>query len=374
MYGPAASTKSMKVRPAVFEDYPRIVALQAGYGLEYKAFDDWKRLWAENPAYIAHEHDLPIGWVLERDDKYIAGYLGNIPLFYELQNETILASVAHSWVVDSQYRSYALLLLEEYFSQAKVQLFLNATVGPAASDSFGIFQSLPVPAGKWDHSSFWISNYSGFLKGWLALKGKRLAKPLVYAISAGLFLKGTFFGRAFRNTASNIQLRSCKQFDEEFDVFWEKLRRVSPAVLRGVRSREVLNWHFHDALRDDKLWIVTAGNPDIATYAIFLRHDNPKYGLKRLRLIDFQSLDGSANLLLPMLSWALKRCKRESIHMLECIGFRPDKQDLIAKVAPYERKLPSWLYFYRAAGKGLAQRLSNSQLWDPSQFDGDASL
>ena len=63
------------------------------------------------------------------------------------------------------------MLLQRYFSQKVVDLFLNATVGPLASDSFAVFHSLPAPAGAWNRSAFWVTNYQGFVEGWLANEG-----------------------------------------------------------------------------------------------------------------------------------------------------------------------------------------------------------
>ena len=51
--------------------------------------------------------------------------------------------------------------------------------------------------------------------------------------------------------------------------------------------------------------------------------------------------------LAPMLQCALDRCRLEDIHMLEAIGFRADKWDVLSQFNPYKRKLPCWLYFYR---------------------------
>lgn len=365
---------SLSVREAAFEDYPQIVTLESRYGLEVKSFEQWKHLWSNNPAYKGHESELPIGWVLEGGNKQITGYLGNIPLFYEILGRRLLACVAHSWVVDEQYRSYALLLLDEYFSQQKVDLFLNSTVGPNAADSFAVFQSLPVPVGEWNRSLFWITNHHGFLRGWLATKGIRLAKPLTYALSAGPFLKHAF-SRSAIHRHPKINVQPCDEIDERFDVFWDTLRRRDCRVLRAVRNREFLNWHFQYALQNRQAWILAAGEgSEISSYGIFLRQDNAKYGLKRVRFIDFQCLENSTDALLPTLSWALRRCRREGIHMLECIGFRPDKRNVIATARPYNRKLPSWLYFYKTSDKELAQTLSDPLAWDPSQFDGDASL
>jgi hypothetical protein len=362
------------MREASFEDYPQIAALQSKYGLEAKSYEEWKDLWSNNPAYRQYQNNLPIGWVLEGENKTIEAYLGNIPLFYELEGQRLLASVAHAWVAEAQYRSYSLLLLERYFSQKGVDLFLNATVGSLASESFAVFKSLPVPAGAWDRSVFWITNYQGFLARWLAMKAFPCAKALSYALSAGLFVRDTLARRQLHHHGT-VEVQDCTDVNGRFDIFWEALRKMKSHVLMGVRTREALEWHFGHALRQNMAWIATIGEGSgLTAYAIFRRHDNPRFGLRRMRLVDFQTLDGNTTLLVPMLSWAVERCRREGIDMVECIGFRTNKSNVISKIAPYKRKLPSWLYFYKTRDKNLAERLSDPNAWDPSQFDGDASL
>jgi hypothetical protein len=367
-------TRALKVREASFEDYDQIAALQVEYDRPTTSYERWKHLWINNPAYMQLRNALPIGWVLEREDRKIVGYLGNIPLFYELGGQRILASVAHAWVVDARYRAYSLALLDLYFSQKSVELFLNATVGPAGFESFAVFQSLRAPVGDWDRSVFWITNYQGFLAGWLAMKAFPLAKPLSYALAVAPVIKQAFSNRRSSRGCTGPELQMCKDIDSRFDVFWQALRRNNPNVLLGIRTREVLEWHLRYPLRNNQAWLLTAGKETVFAYGIFLRYDNPRAALKRMRLVDYQALDGSTTLLVPMLSWALEKCRNEDIHMLECIGFRPDKRNVITKIAPYERKLPCWLYFYKTRDKSLAERLSDSNVWDPSQFDGDASL
>jgi hypothetical protein len=369
-----SSTRSLTTREASFEDYPQIVALQSKFGLETKCYEEWKHLWVNNRAYRQYQESLPIGWVLEGENKNIVGYLGNIPLFYELEGQRLLALVAHSWVAELAYRSYSLLLLERYFSQRVADLFLNATVGPLAAESFAVFQSSPVPVGAWDQSVFWITNYQGFSADWLAMKAFPLAKPLSYLFSVGLFVKDALTKRQSRQCGT-VEVENCTDVDSRFDTFWEALKKINSRILMGVRTREALEWHYKYPLQQNKAWIATAGKAsDLNAYAIFRRHDNPRYGLRRIRLVDFQTLDGNTALLVPMLSWALERCRHEGIDMLECIGFRTDKNNLIRKIAPYQRKLPSWLYFYKTRNEILAKRLSDPHVWDPSQFDGDASL
>ena len=172
-----------------------------------------------------------------------------------------------------------------------------------------------------------------------------------------------------------MEVDSCTEVDSRFDVFWEALRQMNSQILLAVRTREVLEWHFAYALRNNRAWILTAcKGSDLSAYAIFCRYDNQRFGLKRMRLVDFQSLDGTTFPLVNMLSWALERCRREGIDMLESIGFCARKRKVITEAAPYERKLPSWLYYYKTRDKSLAERLSAPRVWDPSQFDGDASL
>jgi hypothetical protein len=365
---------SLSMREAKFEDYPQIAALEAKYGLEVKSYEEWKHLWSNNLVCREYQEQLPIGWVLEDGDRSIVGSLGNIPLFYELDGRRLVASVAHAWVAEERYRSYSLMLLEQYFSQKLVDIFLNATVGPLASESFAVFQSLAVPAGAWDRSAFWITDYQGFLENYLRMKAVRFARPLSYLLAAGPAIRDIFKKSGSRQHRA-IDLEQCIGIDSRFDRFWDALRKVNSHKLIGLRSREALEWHYQYALRQNKAWIVGARKGfELTAYAIFRRHDNPKLGLRRMRMVDFQTLDGDMRILVPMLSWALERCRSEDIDMMECIGFSADKETAISKAAPYARRLPSWLYFYKAKDKSLAKRLSDPNAWDPSQYDGDASL
>jgi hypothetical protein len=109
-------------------------------------------------------------------------------------------------------------------------------------------------------------------------------------------------------------------------------------------------------------------------YATFERKDKPEAGLKRVLLVDFQSLDGSTTLLLPLLSRALQKCREEGIHVLENIGRWLEKGGAIDTVAPYRRQLSAWAFRYRASDPRLAERLNDRRVWAPSLFDGDASL
>jgi hypothetical protein len=375
---PQASPPSKKrvapnLREASFSDHEQIASLESRYGLVSKGYDEWSHLWLGNPLYQELQKGWPIGWVLEDEQKQIVGSMGNIPLLCEFEGKRILTASGRHWVAEPAYRSASLALLERVVNQSYVDLYQNNTVTAESTAALGVFGCLHVPVGVWDESAFWITNYRGFSESLLVLKKWPLAKALSYPLSTAIFLKDRLSKKSLLER--DVDVKGCANFDERFDGFWEALKRNNPHLLFAVRTREMLEWHYKYALLNGRLWIVTVvDGRQLLAYATFERKDKPRFGLKRLSLIDFQSLDGSTFLLSPVLSWTLKRCQDHGIDVLENVGRWLEQGELIKTAAPYERKLPAWSYFYRASDPKLAERLKDRHAWAPSLFDGDASL
>lgn len=371
---PAKGLTPPQVRNASLDDYRQITELERRHSLETKNEEEWRHLWVSNPVYQQVAKGWPIGWVLQDASPKIVGYIGNIPVSYELEGRRVLAATTRAWAVDSIYRSYSLLLLDYFFSQTNVDLYLTTSLNSEAFAGFQSFDPLPVPIGDWNHSIFWITNYAGFLTSSLKLKEVPFAKPLSYPLSLLPFLKD-HLRRGIRSKGKQVELQFCSTFDERFDSFWNQVRMRRSRVLLATRTREILNWHFRYALLRGEAWILCASKESrLLAYSIFYRQDNTKFGLTRLRLADFQTLESDELLLIPMLSCALQRCRRAGIHMLEIIGVSPEKARAITKLDPYRRDLPSWLAFYKANNTQLAESLKDPKRWDLSCFDGDISL
>jgi hypothetical protein len=365
----------LKVRQASLEDYQQISSLENQYGLKAKGFEEWSHLWVDNPVYQDFRGDWPIGWVLESGEKRILGSIGNIPLSYEFRGKKIVVSTGRNWVVDSRYRSYSVLLLDHYFSQENVDLFLEGGISHEASQAFKEFRTLPVPNGALDESFYWITDYPAFARSALRKKWMSVPKLLSYPLSVALFCKDRVWTEPGRWHSTEVNVEACTHFDERFDGFWERLTTTRSNILMGLRTRRMLEWHFKFALLRKKAWILIISNgPDLISYAIFDRNDNRRLGLKRIILADFQSLDGDYALLLPMLFCALKRCERDGIHILDVRGFCLEKRRLIEQFLPHRRQLPWWLYVYKAKNEALEQSLKSPNVWDPSAFDGDTTL
>ena len=373
----AQSSKPPKLREVRFEDYSQIAALALKYELEGEECAAWMHLWTENPTLREIKDKFPMGWVLEAADGSVAGYLGNIPLSYEFGDKELLAAATRSWVVESAYRAYSLLLLATYYQQTNVDLFLATSVNSQSAVASDVFQNVQVPVGAWDRTLFWITHPQGFSESLFRKRGWRLARPLSYPVAAAISVRDQFRGSRFRSAESEVRVLPCASFDERFEAFWTALRKQKSRILLGVRSRETLEWHFKFPLRDNSAWIYTIeGDGGLAAYAVFLRQDRRQVGLRRVCLADFQCLEQerAPAFFMAMLETAFERCRQESIHMLELIGLTPSLEEIAGRASPHRRQLASWMYFYKARDRVLGERLTSPEVWEPSLFDGDSSL
>jgi len=360
------------VREASFNDYDQIAAVQTRNGLSPRPRRRWTALWQGNPVYEQDRNGWPIGWVLESEPGRIVGCIANVPSAYLWKGRLIRVATQCDWAVDLEYRSFSLLLMQRITSQPNVDLVVTTTVGTAAEPSHAAFQWCRVPAGRWDTAAFWITGYRGFLRSAVAKKRLPLAGLAIYPVSAALACRDGMLRLARRRT-SRLRIEKKAGFDESFDVFWEELKRRKPDVLLAVRTAAALRWHFQGS--GQAAWVVTASSGDgLTAYATFARSDNPEIGLTRLRLIDFQAIGNIEEALEGILTWVIERCRLDGIHMLEDVGCVLEGLGILQAKAPYHRDLASWCYYYRARRGELSDALKDASVWNPTSFDGDASL
>jgi hypothetical protein len=365
------------LREARFDDYAQVAAMARRFGLGFEDEADWQHLWKKNPAFQEVGCKFPIGWVLQDAEGRVCGYLGSVPLRYELAGERLLVAATRSWVVDASYRRYSLMLLGPLYQQANVDLFLSTSVNAQSGLASTLFKNIRVPVGAWDRCIFWITHARGFTESFFVKKGWNFAKAFSYPVSLGLSLRDRVAGSGLGKSLSGSELVPLETFDGRFDDFWTALRKKKASVLLGVRNRETLDWHFRFALRRKDVWIYTCnGAGGMAGYAVFLRQQRQQVELDRVCLIDFQCLDDEKceTFFLAALCAAFERCREESVHMLELIGLPPILQARAELAAPYHRNLDYWMYFYKPNNSALTAKLKNPAVWEPWLFDGDSSF
>jgi hypothetical protein len=363
-----------RMRQAKLGDYEQIVALQNRNGLRSRPHENWLDFWLNNPVCRRRGGSWPTGWVLENSDSTIVGWHGNLPTAYYFAGRELLCATSSPWVVDKPYRGYSTLLLGHFTRQPAVDLLVNSTAGFTAGPVFNLFGYSKAPVGSWDKSAFWITNYPEFLRIILSMRGVPLAQRLRYPLGAALFVRD-HFKVAYKDVGSAFpQIEECSQFDSRFDEFWERLKQERSETLLAVRTQNTLEWHFRDQLAQRQLWILTACNQSrIVAMAILDRRDRA-FGLKCVRLVDFQAVRGWEKMLLSFLVRALEKCRSEGIHSMEVTGCWLDRPGLPRIVPPYYHQLPSWILYYKATNDELARALKKATVWMPSSYDGDASV
>lgn len=363
----------VEVREAVFDDYEKINLLTNRNGMGGLKYEEWEHRWKFNPA-LADIKDWPMGWVLENNEE-IVGYFGNIPVLYEFKNKRLLAGVSTSWCVDADYRNYSLLISKCYFTQQKADILFNTTANAESGKVLSFFKAKKVPADSYNVPFFWIANYQKFASSVIKKKKLPIADIFSYPLSCAIFAADKLRRKNRFLKRTNREIHCQESFDENFDIFWEKLRHTHYDKLLCVRDRQSLAWHFKYSIVNNKIWIfVSKDKNSISSYAIFCRADTPEIGLKRVRLVDFQTTDDEPDILMEMISHGIKRCKKEGIHVLEVIGFNLGKRKIMEKYSPYTRILPTWPFYYKAQNEVLSAELENPDTWDPCLLDGDASL
>ncbi len=362
-----------QLRVARWEDYEQIHRLESSHGLGTPELDDWQGMWHDNPLWPRLKNDWPIGWVLENSQGQIVGSLLNVPTLYKFRGQDLICANGRGWVVESDYRGFALWLMDEYFNQPGADLFINTTVNARAVQTFSTICA-KIPLGDWENASYWITSHRAFAQSAL----KRINVPLAGALSVplgmGLWLRDLVVGKSLPRGSNSVKIESADGFDSRFDEFWNELVRQNPEKLLAARDSTTLNWHFAMPLRTNRVWIFTAiKNGSIRAYLVLKRQDGP-HDMHRMWVADYQTIEPNDDLLMPLLRAALKRCSAEKIQLLENIGVGVPKMAEFDQFAPHRRKLLAWSFYYQASHSTFQTELSKPQVWDPSTYDGDATF
>jgi len=362
-----------RVRLARFEDYDQIIALEATLNPDTLSRDDWRMLWLGNPLWQQVGAWWKIGWVLEIPNGELVGCMGNLPTRYHFRGEHLMAASGRGWIVLPEYRAYgsARRLLEAHLAQPSVDFVLDTSVSPEASERFG-FLAKKVPPADWETVAYFVTGYRAFAARALHKLKVPFAETLAPAGGVVLNLRDTIFGKRF-SKHSAFTIEEAGAFDSRFDAFWAELLRQKSETILAARDSATLSWHFAMPMRNSRLWILTASrNRQLRAYAIFERKDTGDE-LRRMRLVDYQTIEQDVDLLEDLLAAALRRCVAEDVCVLDKSGIGLAKMRAFDESAPYRRKQP-WPFWYRVCNSAFADVLLQPQFWEPTEYDGDASI
>jgi hypothetical protein len=362
-----------KLRVARLEDSDLIRRLEMAHFGTTQPLDEWRSLWLENPLWPRLSDRWPIGWLLEDHAGCVVGSLLNIPTLYHFRGRELINATGRAWAVETAFRGYAMWLLDEYYHQPGVDLFVNNTINRLAEESHHGYATR-IPLGEWDIVSYWVTGYRGFAREVL----QRLRIPLPAMLSAPaaacLWLRDALRGKRLPAATRGVDFEAVSQFDSRFDDFWQQLVRQYPGKLLAARDTKTLTWHYATLQRRGRLWVYTAArNGQLRAYCV-LKRQGGSDPIRRMRLVDYQTLEGDAGLLAGMLRAALKRCVEENMYVLEHLGLGLPGLETLDRCAPYRRKWPHWPYYFHAVDPAIAAELRLPDAWNPSMYDGDGSF
>lgn len=354
-----------------FDDYAGTRALLVDHAMLPPSFEEWRHRWVDNPVWQRLGRTAPIGWVLETTAGEIVGSIETIPTLYTFRNRDLVAASSSAWCVKAPYRGYAVQLLSEYFDQP-VDLHISTTVGPCAVETLNQFYG-PVPLGEWDMLSYFITKPVFVAKRALQRYNVPLASVLAYPASVMLRFRDSLAKRDVPARSRSVVIEATGNFDARFDDFWDELVKENPDKLLAYRSRRALSWHFDAAMRARRLQILTATRMGRLRGYCVIRYESWLDGQKGV-LVDYQTLEQDQDLLSGFLHEALNRCAANGSYALQNFGVGVPKMATFDKYAPHRRQLANSIFYYRANGPALENELRQRQFWDPSLFDGDATI
>ena len=376
---PTVPPEPPEIRPTRFSDFPQIHRLESEHFSELYTPDDRRRLFEDNPLWPRLRPTWPLGWVLEDSAGAIVGSVGNIPSRYVYRGEDKICANGHSWVTSAEHRAYAPMLMDEYFHQAGADLFVSSRVGPHAAPLWRAYGT-PMCVGDWSRMAYVVTDRRAAARAALLASGFPFARTLSVPAAVALGVADRLASRPLPAAPHDVEVVENDTFDDRFDAFWEELRDRNRNTVLAVRDRPTLAWRFGIPLRAGRLWVHEAHRKGrMRAYCVVRAHyhrpaaAHRSSGLHRMRIVDYQSVDGSVDLLPGLLRAAALCCARNGYTMLEHNACEVPKMRSFDRAAPHRKAKETWSFYVRTTDPALTADLERPEVWDPSEYDGEPS-
>jgi hypothetical protein len=372
----AVAVGPARLREAIFSDFEAVHELKRRWGLIPDSFENWTRLWRDNPALQDCPHTLPIGWVLEADGK-VVGYLGNIASVYHFGGKKLLAVTGHGLVVEPAYRMLSFTLNAAFYRQQFVDLYLTTTAIEAVGKIAKALRSSPLPQPDYE-VLFWVLRAQPFTQEVLA---KLQLGPSVSRLAGAIAALAVGTDKALRRRwprrrelSLTVRQISVSEIGDDFQALWEAKLHEAPRLLAD-RSPGTLRWHCQtpDDQGSTALFCCYSGQ-ELLGYMVVRSDPVETRGVRRSMVADMIAKNDDSATLNALCVAAYRHGKHIGSHVLEILGFPPSIRAVCSQSDPYLRKYPSCPFYYKAADPDLHRTLAQPSLWYASPFDGDTTL
>lgn len=292
--------------------------------------------WSNNPVFSL---SIPLGWILEKDESEIYGFIGNIPVKYLINGSESVAVASSSWYVKPAVRGiYSIKLLLEFIKQKNVGLLLSTTPNNEVKkifQKFG-FLSFNLPL---NNTEYWyVLNHKNIFDLFLLRRIK--SKPLLSLLKmASFFIKmispigGLIQKKLFPHVKNNdFSCSICTYCDDSFTELWNTHKKNNLTTL--YRDAETLNWLYFSKVVADKRHVIKCThkiNNKLTGYFVFDLNSTQKEGVKILQLKDGYIPEFNKKIFLSLFSFSIHLAKNYNASALRFWSVNKDMEKLLKK-------------------------------------------
>lgn len=352
-------TTRLRMRLVTTADAEAVGRLQREVGFKAHSPAGWRWCFEENPA---REAGSPQGWVIE-GDAGIEGYLGNIPQAYVWDGRPVRAATCCGYVVRPSARGDSLKLLQAWFKQPEVDLFLSTTANAESEELYRVCKA-EVPADpSFRRGLIWVGSDRAALREHLGVWGglapvARLARRL------------TGFAHAPAHPrAREVVTRDPRAIDERYDALWALL--AGRPGLRLRRDAATLRWLLADPDAPPPAVLELAGPDGLEGYAIVARHHPGGGSASQLRLLDLGVRPDREELVAALVRAAVDRARALGAGLLYAPPAGAELAGLLDGLGGEPRERAHDSHFLRSARRAETAALAAPGTWRASGLDGD---
>ena len=379
---PRDGATGVKQRELRFNDFEAIARLRKVSGLSPDSLDNWERLWRNSPAVQFAKSSLPMGWVIEADNK-IVGYLGSIPLLYHFGDRPLLAAAATGFAVEPGYHKFSRDLAAAFYGQRNIELFISTTSGGKCPtvEAFGslakALQAETLPQENYSTILFWVLDARHFADAVVWKLGATGVIRTLGGMLGSIALRAETMARRRhpRRASSKFKITEIpvSEIGDDFESLWRRKLAEKPRLLAD-RNPAILRWHFTlPGSRKDTNVFRCESQGRLVGYAIFRRETDPP-GLRRCTMADILVEGDDPEVTASLVARGYQLAMNYGYHTFEVLGFPKFVREVLLQGKPYSREYPFCPFLFKASDLVLHGALTNGESWYACPLDGDTTL
>tara|TARA_B110000285_G_scaffold233658_1_gene308127 strand:+ start:322 stop:1398 length:1077 start_codon:yes stop_codon:yes gene_type:complete len=356
----------MKIRKVEKRDFLEIKLLFKRNNLSFYKPKVWNVLWKS--FYIIKREKKVLGWVVEHNKK-IVGHIGTFTTEYYYLNKKINCSVLNGWVVDKKFRNISLVLIKKYFDQKNCDFFYGTTFVEETTSIVKKFGAKQVPVPSLKKSYYILTNSKNFLK--FIFKKDFFFKQFVINflnILINFFL--SYKIKYWKKIKIEKQIIITKELNSNMNNFLKIYLKNSKSLIFNMN-----NFFFKNILssliKRNLIWFFHVYEKNIVVgYSCCLIVKKGKF--RSALLLDVKALSQTSYK--SLIKANINESEKRNCMYFNFRNFSSEKTEVVKNFKPFTRNLSYSNFYYKLNNYKLKKLITNQNIWDTSNLDGDIIL